>query len=95
MNESRVILVPNVPWLKSGTVKDNILFGSAYRREDYEGVIDACGLREDFKRLPLKDRVLRRRRLICDFRAPYFFSLLLSLLQDSLSARKLELSALW
>ena len=57
MNESRVILVPNVPWLKSGTVKDNILFGSAYRREDYESVIDACGLREDFKRLPLKDRV--------------------------------------
>ena len=57
VNESRVILVPNVPWLKSGTVKDNILFGSAYRREDYEGVIDACGLREDFKRLPLKDRV--------------------------------------
>ena len=57
VNESRVILVPNVPWLKSGTVKDNILFGSAYRREDYESVIDACGLREDFKRLPLKDRV--------------------------------------
>ena len=59
MNESRVILVPNVPWLKSGTIKDNILFGSAYRKEDYEGVIDACGLREDFKRLPLKDRVRR------------------------------------
>ena len=57
MNESRVILVPNVPWLKSGTVKDNILFGSAYRKEDYEAVVSACGLREDFKRLPLKDRV--------------------------------------
>ena len=59
MNESRVILVPNVPWLKSGTVKDNILFGSAYRKGDYESVIDACGLREDFKRLPLKDQVRR------------------------------------
>ena len=57
MNESRVILVPNVPWLKSGTVKENILFGSAFRKDDYESVIDACGLREDFKRLPLKDRV--------------------------------------
>ena len=52
-----MILVPNVPWLKSGTVKENILFGSAYRKDDYESVIDACGLREDFKRLPLKDRV--------------------------------------
>ena len=59
MNESRVILVPNVPWLKSGTVKENILFGSAFRKDDYESVIDACGLREDFKRLPLKDRVRR------------------------------------
>ena len=74
MNESRVILVPNVPWLKSGTVKDNILFGSAYRREDYEGVIDACGLREDFKRLPLKDRVLRREEIDLPFQGVLFFS---------------------
>ena len=116
MNESRVILVPNVPWLKSGTVKDNILFGSAYRdelyknrssrkiysrrlfsreydfpktfsltenqfsgktyfytiayrKEDYDAVIDACGLREDFKRLPLKDRVSAR-KVIMQFQGP-------------------------
>ena len=36
---------------------------SFYRKDDYESVIDACGLREDFKRLPLKDRVRQRERL--------------------------------
>ncbi len=57
VNESRVILVPNTPWLKSGTIKENILFGSAYHRDEYEAVVGACGLREDFRRLPLKDQV--------------------------------------
>jgi ABC-type multidrug transport system fused ATPase/permease subunit len=55
--DGRVIHVPNVPWLKSGTVKENILFGSAYHKDEYEAIVTACGLREDFRRLPSKDQV--------------------------------------
>ncbi|QPG76133.1 hypothetical protein FOA43_003519 [Brettanomyces nanus] len=35
------------PWLLNGTIKDNILFASAYDRERYHGVIEACGLKRD------------------------------------------------
>ena len=46
------------PWIFSGTVKDNILFGSPLHRERYRQVISACGLKEDIESLESADMTL-------------------------------------
>lgn len=46
----RVTYVPQVAWLQSATLRDNILFGSDSKDADLQRVdevIDACGLRVD------------------------------------------------
>ncbi|KAF9454753.1 hypothetical protein P691DRAFT_826914, partial [Macrolepiota fuliginosa MF-IS2] len=42
-------------WTQSGTIKDNILFGSPYDEARYEQVISECGLRQDLALLPHGD----------------------------------------
>jgi len=37
------------PWIQHGTVKENILFGKAYRRERYNSVVEACALLPDIQ----------------------------------------------
>lgn len=41
--------VPQTPWILSGNVKENILFGKQYEREKYEETIEACTLRKDLE----------------------------------------------
>ncbi|KAJ1702897.1 hypothetical protein LUZ63_002676 [Rhynchospora breviuscula] len=41
--------VPQSPWILSGNVRDNILFGRPYEREKYEKTIEACALRKDLE----------------------------------------------
>nr|XP_033342250.1 multidrug resistance-associated protein 4-like [Megalopta genalis] len=43
------------PWLFSGTVRNNILFGQPYDSERYAAVIKACALVHDFQQLPRGD----------------------------------------
>ena len=50
--------VPQVPWVFSGTVRENILFGELYNHGWYTTVIDACALREDIERFPGKDETV-------------------------------------
>ena len=38
--------VPQQPWIFSGTVKQNILFGLPYDAEKYEKIVNACELTE-------------------------------------------------
>ena len=46
----RVLHVPNAPWLKCGTIRENILFGGAYVRDAYDRVVKACGTaRESYR----------------------------------------------
>ncbi|CAD6899666.1 unnamed protein product [Tilletia controversa] len=45
----RVAYCSQTPWLCSQSIKDNILFGSAFEKERYEDVIDSCALRPDLK----------------------------------------------
>jgi ABC-type transport system involved in cytochrome bd biosynthesis fused ATPase/permease subunit len=52
----KVVHIANNPWLKSGTIRENILFGSPMSQSHYDKVIKACGLLEDFSRLALGDR---------------------------------------
>ncbi|XP_024633050.1 ABC transporter C family member 13 isoform X1 [Medicago truncatula] len=42
-----VAYVPQVPWVISGTVRDNILFGKSYNPERYADTINACALDVD------------------------------------------------
>ncbi|KAF5096830.1 hypothetical protein D0Z00_002631 [Geotrichum galactomycetum] len=44
------------PWVQNATVRDNISFGSEFKREWYERVIRACSLTRDFEILPGGDQ---------------------------------------
>ncbi|KAJ6782639.1 hypothetical protein PWT90_00192 [Aphanocladium album] len=49
--DNSVAYVAQVPWLHSGTIEENILFGSPMNRKRYEMVISACALRPDLSQL--------------------------------------------
>ena len=44
--------VSQIPWLFSGTLRDNIVFGEEYDSERFENIIKACALKEDLERFP-------------------------------------------
>lgn len=50
-----VAYVSQVPWVRAGSVRDNIVFGSAMEEEKYNEVINACALGPDLERLPQHD----------------------------------------
>ena len=43
-------------WIQNATLKENILFGSRFKEELYENVVEACALKSDFKILPAGDQ---------------------------------------
>ncbi|KAM7238073.1 hypothetical protein CapIbe_011031 [Capra ibex] len=47
----RIAYVSQKPWVFSGTVRSNILFGKKYEKEHYEEVIKDCALEEDLQLL--------------------------------------------
>uniref|UniRef100_A0A182M010 Uncharacterized protein n=1 Tax=Anopheles culicifacies TaxID=139723 RepID=A0A182M010_9DIPT len=56
---NRISYCPQTPWIHSGTIRDNILFGQEYDQARYEEVIRACCLEEDLKSFPdLDERVV-------------------------------------
>ncbi|KAL9617290.1 MAG: hypothetical protein Q9160_007917 [Pyrenula sp. 1 TL-2023] len=40
------------PWIMSGTIKQNIIFGKKFKREKYDKVIEACALLKDLQAMP-------------------------------------------
>lgn len=50
-----VAYVPQTPWIMNGSIKENILFGSAWNSVLYEKTLNACALRPDLKALPEGD----------------------------------------
>jgi len=50
-----IAYIPQRPWLENGTIRDNILFGEAYRREDYLKVVSACCLAGEFENMAQSD----------------------------------------
>ena len=54
----RLGYVSQIPWLFSGTIRENITFGKEFNEERYEEVVSACGLTEDFKTFPSRDLTL-------------------------------------
>ena len=43
----KVAYVPQIPWVFSGTIRDNILFGLPYDQEKFRNVIQVCSLTKD------------------------------------------------
>lgn len=44
--QGRIVYVSQQPWVFSGTVRNNILFGKDYHKEKYEKVLRACALKK-------------------------------------------------
>ncbi|KAI4353106.1 hypothetical protein L6164_002080 [Bauhinia variegata] len=41
--------VPQSPWILTGNIRDNIIFGNDYNNAKYEKTIEACALKKDFE----------------------------------------------
>ncbi|KAJ1671460.1 hypothetical protein GGF38_000790, partial [Coemansia sp. RSA 25] len=52
---SDIAYVSQEPWLRNATLRDNILFGEAYKQERYEQVLRVCALIPDLRILPAGD----------------------------------------
>ena len=51
----KIAYLSQVPWVFSGTLQENILFGKEFDQRKYEMVIEACDLKIDFERFPKGD----------------------------------------
>ncbi|TQN66171.1 ABC transporter ATP-binding protein/permease VMR1, partial [Colletotrichum shisoi] len=47
-----IAYISQTPWLENASLRNNVLFGLPFNRERYNGVLDACALREDLAALP-------------------------------------------
>ena len=50
--------VAQSPWIQSGKIEENILFGKEMDRERYERVLDACYLKKDLEVLSFGDQTV-------------------------------------
>ncbi|XP_066267904.1 ATP-binding cassette sub-family C member 4-like isoform X3 [Branchiostoma lanceolatum] len=56
--QGRLAYASQVPWIFSGSVQQNVLFGKEMEREKYQKVIKACALQKDLTLLPHGDQTL-------------------------------------
>ncbi len=54
-HQGRIAYVCQTPWVFSGTIRENILFGKEYNYEAFQRAIDVCSLKEDLASLPSGD----------------------------------------
>jgi ATP-binding cassette subfamily C (CFTR/MRP) protein 4 len=52
VRSQKIAYVSQIPWLISGSIKSNILFGHKFKAEWFAEVIKGCCLDVDFERLP-------------------------------------------
>lgn len=50
--------VPQTPWIQSGKIEQNILFGEEMDRRRYDQVLEACSLKKDLEILPFGDQTV-------------------------------------
>ena len=50
--------VPQSPWIQSGKIQDNILFGKEMDHEKYDKVLEACSLKNGLEILPFGDQTI-------------------------------------
>ena len=51
----KIAYVSQTPWVYSGTLRENIIFGIPFIAEKYNKVIEVCDLEKDFKSFPKHD----------------------------------------
>ncbi|EOA32624.1 hypothetical protein CARUB_v10015919mg [Capsella rubella] len=54
----RKAYIAQSPWIQSGKVEENILFGKPMQREWYQMVLEACSLNMDLEVLPFRDQTV-------------------------------------
>ena len=54
----RKAYVAQSPWIQSGTIEDNILFGKEINREKYDDILEACSLKKDLEILSFGDQTV-------------------------------------
>ena len=52
------VYLPQTPWIFSGTIRENILFGQPHDETKYTRVIEACALTDDVQRFPDYDQTV-------------------------------------
>ncbi|XP_045472447.1 probable multidrug resistance-associated protein lethal(2)03659 [Harmonia axyridis] len=52
----RISYAPQEPWLFSGTIRQNILFGEKYDKDRYDMIVKVCALEHDFELFPFGDK---------------------------------------
>ncbi|CAN6483249.1 unnamed protein product [Victoria cruziana] len=50
-----IAYVSQAAWIQSGTIRDNILFGSPMNKQKYQDVIEKCSLVKDLEMMPFGD----------------------------------------
>ena len=50
--------VAQSPWIQSGKIEENILFGKEMERKRYERVLEACSLKKDLEILSFGDQTV-------------------------------------
>ncbi|GLU18970.1 hypothetical protein SLE2022_352430 [Rubroshorea leprosula] len=50
--------VAQSPWIQSGSIQENILFGKGMDKQKYEMVLEACSLKKDLEILPFGDQTV-------------------------------------
>ena len=53
--QGKIAWVGQQPWIFSGTVRDNVLFGEPFDPNRYQKALEACGLINDLQRFPDSD----------------------------------------
>ena len=56
--DGTLVYVPQLAWLFSGTLRENILFGEPYDEAKYTRIVDACALKEDIQQFPDGDQTI-------------------------------------
>ncbi|KAL9960115.1 hypothetical protein ACROYT_G033523 [Oculina patagonica] len=54
-HQGRIAYVCQTPWVFSGTIRENILFGKQYKYEAFQRAIEVCSLKEDLASFPSGD----------------------------------------
>jgi len=54
--KGHIAYVPQIPWIFSGTLRDNITFGRPYDENKYQRIVDVCDLQHDIQRFPKGDQ---------------------------------------
>ena len=57
-SDGTLVYVPQLAWVFSGTIRENILFGEPYDEAKYTRIVDACTLKEDIQQFPDCDQTI-------------------------------------